>query len=279
MKQPDLGKKLAELRQQKNLTQDDLVEKCNINVRTIQRIEAGEVTPRPSTLRIITEALGEDFNQLFVLEEKSSLMASALVLDDIKSGRGIKAILQTAWIAGIIYFVIGLVEAGMEYLMFDDYLSMGQKTFYVFVKLGVISSFFFFFRGLVAVGKIYDNYLLRIGSYLSIAAYIIFIGIDIFHVILPMEEELYLFIQAGASITIGAIGVIFGVGLVRLNKAIGTVALIAGVFELIVAFCFITVVLFFVAFILLVPAVLFEIVVVYKAQEQLSKEMATAQNE
>ena len=27
MKQPDLGKKIAELRQQKNLTQDDLVEK------------------------------------------------------------------------------------------------------------------------------------------------------------------------------------------------------------------------------------------------------------
>ena len=36
MKQPLLGKKIIELRKQKGLTQEDLVEKCSINVRTIQ---------------------------------------------------------------------------------------------------------------------------------------------------------------------------------------------------------------------------------------------------
>jgi len=46
MKQPLLGKKISELRKQKGLTQEDLVEKCNITVRTIQRIESGETTPR-----------------------------------------------------------------------------------------------------------------------------------------------------------------------------------------------------------------------------------------
>jgi transcriptional regulator with XRE-family HTH domain len=53
MKQPDLGKKIAELRKAKGLTQDELVEKCNINVRTLQRIESGEVTPRSYTVKII----------------------------------------------------------------------------------------------------------------------------------------------------------------------------------------------------------------------------------
>ena len=57
MKQPDLGKKIAELRKAKGLTQDELVEKCNINVRTLQRIEAGEVTPRSYTVKIIFTAL------------------------------------------------------------------------------------------------------------------------------------------------------------------------------------------------------------------------------
>ncbi|HUX54808.1 MAG TPA: helix-turn-helix domain-containing protein [Williamwhitmania sp.] len=60
MKQPDLGKKIAELRKAKGLTQDELVKKCNLNVRTLQRIESGEVSPRSYTVRIIFAAL--DYN-------------------------------------------------------------------------------------------------------------------------------------------------------------------------------------------------------------------------
>ena len=57
MKQPDLGKKIVELRKSKGLTQEELVEKCNINVRTLQRIESGEVTPRSYTIKTIFSAL------------------------------------------------------------------------------------------------------------------------------------------------------------------------------------------------------------------------------
>jgi len=57
MKQPELGKKIAELRKAKGLTQEELVEKCNLNVRTLQRIESGEVTPRSYTIKVIFAAL------------------------------------------------------------------------------------------------------------------------------------------------------------------------------------------------------------------------------
>ena len=60
MKQPDLGKKIAELRKSKGLTQEELVEKCNLNVRTLQRIESGEVVPRNYTIKAIFTAL--DYN-------------------------------------------------------------------------------------------------------------------------------------------------------------------------------------------------------------------------
>ena len=60
MKQPELGKKIAELRKAKGLTHEELVEKCNINVRTLQRIEAGEATPRSYTIKIIFATL--DYN-------------------------------------------------------------------------------------------------------------------------------------------------------------------------------------------------------------------------
>ena len=64
MKQPELGRKILELRKQKGFTQEELVEHCNINVRTIQRIEAGEVMPRSFTLKTILNVLGEDLDNL-----------------------------------------------------------------------------------------------------------------------------------------------------------------------------------------------------------------------
>jgi transcriptional regulator with XRE-family HTH domain len=60
MTQPELGKKIAELRKAKGFTQEELVEKCNLSVRTLQRIESGEVAPRTYTIRLIFTAL--DFN-------------------------------------------------------------------------------------------------------------------------------------------------------------------------------------------------------------------------
>jgi transcriptional regulator with XRE-family HTH domain len=45
IQQPELGKKIADFRKSKGFTQEELVEKCNLSVRTLQRIEVGEVTP------------------------------------------------------------------------------------------------------------------------------------------------------------------------------------------------------------------------------------------
>lgn len=60
MQQPSLGKKIAKLRKAKGLTQEELVGKCNLSIRTLQRIEAGEVTPRSYTIKLIFAALGQE---------------------------------------------------------------------------------------------------------------------------------------------------------------------------------------------------------------------------
>jgi transcriptional regulator with XRE-family HTH domain len=64
MRQPELGKKISELRKAKGLTQEELVEKCNISVRTIQRIETGDVTPRMYTIKTILAALDHDLDAI-----------------------------------------------------------------------------------------------------------------------------------------------------------------------------------------------------------------------
>jgi len=61
MNQPDLGQRVADLRQQKGLTQEQLAEKCEVSTRTIQRIESGEVDPRAYTLQRLGEILEFDF--------------------------------------------------------------------------------------------------------------------------------------------------------------------------------------------------------------------------
>jgi transcriptional regulator with XRE-family HTH domain len=57
MDQPALGKLIVQLRKAKGLTQEEIVEKCNVSVRTLQRIESGEASPRNYTIRSIFAAL------------------------------------------------------------------------------------------------------------------------------------------------------------------------------------------------------------------------------
>jgi uncharacterized Tic20 family protein len=63
MNQPDLGLKVSELRQLKNLTQEQLAEKCEVSTRTIQRIESGEVDPRAYTMQRLSETLEFGFEE------------------------------------------------------------------------------------------------------------------------------------------------------------------------------------------------------------------------
>ena len=60
MKQPQLGKKISALRRTKGFTQTELAQKCNLSLRTIQRIESTEVTPRSYTLKLIFKILDFD---------------------------------------------------------------------------------------------------------------------------------------------------------------------------------------------------------------------------
>ena len=55
--QLSIGEQIKIARQQKKLSQVEFASKCNLNIRTIQRIENNEVSPRLYTLRIICEVL------------------------------------------------------------------------------------------------------------------------------------------------------------------------------------------------------------------------------
>lgn len=80
MNQPDLGKKIAELRKAKGFTQEELVEKCNLSVRTLQRIESGEVSPRSYTLKVIFAALDYDFYDSSEVSRSSKFSKTGFII-------------------------------------------------------------------------------------------------------------------------------------------------------------------------------------------------------
>jgi transcriptional regulator with XRE-family HTH domain len=58
MKNIELAKRIKEQRLRKGFSQDELAEKAQINLRTVQRIENGETEPRGDTLQRLASALG-----------------------------------------------------------------------------------------------------------------------------------------------------------------------------------------------------------------------------
>ncbi|RYY49577.1 MAG: XRE family transcriptional regulator [Chitinophagaceae bacterium] len=60
----EVGKKIVAARKMKGFTQEELSDATHITVRTIQRIESGESTPRAFTVKAIAAALGIEFESL-----------------------------------------------------------------------------------------------------------------------------------------------------------------------------------------------------------------------
>ncbi len=272
MKQPKLGKKISELRTEKGLTQEELVEKCNISVRTIQRIEAGEVTPRSYTIKTILAALDYDLSQLSEDEPnfQDSLAGGVkrLMLIDMDAEKPTHFFinqLHIAWILGIVYFIVGFFEGAADYYLFFEDRMIFSNGVYIAIKVIALLSYAFFQRGFIMIGGLFRNYLLRIISFIMIIALLLLTAYDIISL---FYDALQTDIVLGASaITFGIIGIIYGIALFRLRKSLGDIPKLAGVLE-IIGGCFLaSILLSFFSVVISIPALLLEIIVIFKVIE------------
>ncbi|MGB3180973.1 MAG: helix-turn-helix transcriptional regulator [Cyclobacteriaceae bacterium] len=266
MKQPELGRKIAELRKTHGLTQEDLVEKCNISVRTIQRIESGEVTPRSYTIKTILSALDSELDE--VREEVEAKHESNTHESHQANW---SRYLTIAWIMGLVYFILGFFESVADAGRLAGDLGMSNSA-YIITKVLVLVSFTVFIAGFIIVGRQYDNYLLRVASIVFIALNAFLLVYDV--VSLFYDPIGYEYFIVGASITLGGIGLIFTLALFRLNQPLGPIALAAGACQLLVAVCFLTVVLSPIGLILTAPAEILTIILLFKAQSKLNVKQA-----
>jgi transcriptional regulator with XRE-family HTH domain len=266
MQQPELGRRLTALRKEKNLTQEDLVKISHVSVRTIQRIEAGEVLPRMVTVKILLEALGERYEsfstkQTQVMETHKSTLPTTN-----------RNTLLIAVLAGAVYLVSEIILGTMDIAWITDDRNWGfrMNAIYTSFTIVMVISFALFARGFIALSAVFENTLLKVAAYLLIIATV---GKGILDVSsLSVEEIESVWIPyAAITIIIGALGIVFGISLIRLQDSMGELARIAGILEIVMGCLLVTVVLFFITYVILIPAVVIEILVLYRGYEYLSR--------
>lgn len=211
MMQPELGRKISELRNQKGITQKDLSESCGIDIRTIQRIEAGDVTPRPSTLNLITNALDFGF---------------------IDSGFGKPIVIQYSERSLIFYAFVGvlyLISWIFYAPLFPKSGFLIQSGLYVSIIFTLFSLIFYF--GFFDYGKKSRNVILKISSLLIL----IFVPISLISTLLYDQFGFARLIQQATIVLMGINSVAFGIGLLKIKRENDLIKNIAGILQICIA--------------------------------------------
>ncbi|MDT7832176.1 helix-turn-helix transcriptional regulator [Flavobacteriaceae bacterium S356] len=264
MKQPELGKKISELRKQKGFTQEELVEQCNINVRTIQRIEAGDVTPRSYTVRTILEALGVDTSIFF----KESINEE----EHISLSEKQKKVLSIAWISGIFFAIFAIVGTIVEFYLVSYYEGFNDGFFpRIAWNIPFLIALFFFLRGYKELGSAAKNDTLVTATYVYFIIEIVMFTIAIIMSIFLFEESI-VEILSGVVIAMlfGVSEIILGVGILKLKDHLGSLTQVIGISKIVLGVMLITIFLAPVASILIIPVLILEIAFMYNALQKLS---------
>tara|TARA_R110002050_G_scaffold286123_1_gene436447 strand:- start:58 stop:840 length:783 start_codon:yes stop_codon:yes gene_type:complete len=251
MEQPELGKKILELRKANGLTQEELVARCNINVRTIQRIEAGEVTPRGHTIRSIFAALDIDIEQW---QKKTTVP---------KGSKKAAQWIFLAFLSGLLYFLLAFWEGFMDYQLTISMDADISPWEYTLVKLGILLFYSCFMLGFYQLGRLWENNWILPASLLGVAGIVICIAADLY--LFYLDDTNAMAVMAGESIVFGSIYLVFGYGLVKYQKEFGNMALVAGIVAILTGLAFISVVLALPGLILLAVSEALALVVLYRA--------------
>lgn len=256
MKQPELGKKILELRKSKGFTQEELVEKCNINVRTIQRIEAGDVTPRSFTVKTILEALGVDTGIFF----DSSIHEE----EKVELSENDKTTLRVSWISGIFVAVFSSIGMIVELAATFSHNDGSMLIPTLLWSIPFLISLFFFLRGYHRAGKLFDNTTLVSATYIYFIMEVVITIITLGLVIYEVDEHSGVILPGIAiAMLFGISELILGIGILRLKDRFGSLAQVIGIVKVVLGVMLITVLLAPFAAFFVIPVLILEVILLY----------------
>lgn len=261
MKQPQLGQKILELRKLKGLTQEELVEQCNINVRTIQRIEAGEVSPRSYTIKTILEVLGQKPDDFFTEVNKNKVP-----LEQNEKRVIFKSAIAASVLAAslIIYIVIE------TFLKLDHLDSMSSKfIFRAFINLIMVVAVFYYLKSYSTLGSKLGLTSMKIAikTYFIIEVFVA--ALTVFLTLIEESQELlFLLILSIITIIFGVGELVLGLSIQKLKSHFGTFPQIIGIGKMINGICLILVILSPISLVITVPLFITEAFFLYQVSEE-----------
>jgi transcriptional regulator with XRE-family HTH domain len=255
MNQPELGARISEIRNQKGITQKELSEASRIDIRTIQRIEAGEVTPRASTLRMIADALSADaavFNGN--VEKATGLVSGEMLL--------------TLFLTGIVYL--------FSWILFSPIGPKNEFLLAINLLAGVACtvSGVFFYYAFYELAKMRKNLLMQYSSLVIMISMPLFLLSAVITTRFSYSEHIMQFIVVLTGIN----SLVFGTGLLKAGSRFVHLYRSAGLLQLVIAPFFIIPipVLSIVGCWLTIPFILLLIVIVFcEYRESKTQQFAT----
>lgn len=270
MKQPQLGIRITELRKQKGLTQEELVELCKINVRTLQRIESGEVTPRSYTVKTILSALDCDYESLQL--ESNQKMAQTITVkpEEVKSTQ---LLLIVAIVAGMLYLILGILEGFIDYFRFFEEELIFGIVGSVTIKAVSMMCYILMLYGFLIAGKLLRNYLMKIASVLL---FFICCCCYLFDIVSFFNDALgFDMVILAEAITWGALGILFGISIMKSPKQMSPISYLAGGVEVLASLLLLTVVFSIAGLVLVFPAIILEVLFLYRVYTIIKKRTTT----
>ncbi|WP_124981847.1 helix-turn-helix domain-containing protein [Nonlabens xiamenensis] len=262
MEQPELGIYIAQLRKQQGLTQEELVEMCNINVRTIQRIENGEVTPRSYTIKNILDALGTSIDEVFKPVQKNSKLQPLQVN---------QSLLGNGMVCGIFYLILSTLTTWIAIADQFDGSKLISYSWYIILSLVSFAALVFFYIGGVKYAQAFQARLFKHACYgfMILSLLLVFVDVLTYIEIVDTSSGLGLAL-ATLLIFIYGLGYMFlGAGLFTYRNSLGDLAKWAGISALIGGFGYVFILLFPVGILF---SFIFEVILMillYRTWEQL----------
>jgi len=175
--------------------------------------------------------------------------------------------LKNCAIAGIISAILIIPLIIFQFLKemgkFNATLTIG----YFVLTIGFLTIGIYFMWGFIIIGEKTKNKLLVISSYIWIILTVIMGGFDLlFQNKTPMMEIIF---GLAVFILIGGASIPFGIGVLKLKKKFGALATAVGVLNIITGVSLLTIILFFIGLLLIIPLTVLEIILMFKAAEKL----------
>lgn len=135
MKNIDLAKKIKELRSRKGMSQEELAEKSQLSLRTIQRIESGETEARGDTLQRLAKALNVTPDELIDWTESED--------------KGFLVVLNLSALSFIAFPILGIVVPLALWMLKKDKIKYinetGKKLLNFQISWCILVMFFYIF--------------------------------------------------------------------------------------------------------------------------------------